>query len=766
MRKYYICLIFLALNCFCLFGQSANFIIKVKPEAGFYEKQVEVKLSCDRKKVEIYYTTDGTKPDRSSNLYDDKIILKENTVIRAIAFSGKEISESATNTYFIDEKTDLPVISIAVRPSYLFNEATGLFTKGAKAKPEMPYFGANFWSRREVPIHVEFFETNKKRVLTEEVGLSVFGGMSRVFPQKSLALAARKRYGGKYMKYPFFPNRTQRKYKHLVLRNSGSDFGNTQFRDDLLTGLAEESGMEVQAARHAVVFINGSYWGIYSMREKMNRYFIENHFNGVDKDSIDFIEHRQDVKRGSIKNYSAMRSILWSQATNLGNQNQFDRIASMMNTDNFLLHQVIEIYIDNQDAGGNIKFFRPQRKDARWDWLLFDTDFGFGLYETEAFKNNSLTFHTDPNGPAWPNPPWTTLNIRKLLENKTFKQNFVNRFADLMNTSFKPENVISKIDSFENALKSEMPRHATRWKRNLQQWKSNVERMRIFAKERPAYMKRFLQEKFNCGQDVKLSLEVNKGNGTILLNNFVKVRSDFEGFYFQNIPVSVEAIPDFGQRFVTWKGISEGEPSDKKRTLSLGKGDLNIEAVFEEVPSPWLKKIIVNELEIGGKNRLEWIEFYNQSNQKVVLTDWILQSGGELVNLPEMTLQAGGYAVIVSDSNAFKQKSPNTPYIFYKNISTFLANGQLLTFHTNEQAPVDSLSLPKIELGKSAVWSRIRPDAGAFELGEKASPASINESYRAFERQKQKEAQLIKGIGILIIIVLLMAMFRFVKVNG
>ncbi|MDV7398998.1 CotH kinase family protein, partial [Arthrospira platensis SPKY1] len=99
-------------------------------------------------------------------------------------------------------------------------------------------------------------------------------------------------------------------------------------------------------------------------------------------------------------------------------------------------YQIAEIFFDNQDAGGNIRYWKAKSADAKWRWILYDTDWGFGLHEASAYANNSLAFHTAANGPAWPNPPWSTFILRKLLENYDYQRAFVNRFADLLNTNF------------------------------------------------------------------------------------------------------------------------------------------------------------------------------------------------------------------------------------------------------------------------------------------------------------------------------------------
>src|SRR5690606_38078557 len=132
---------------------------------------------------------------------------------------------------------------------------------------------------------------------------------------------------------------------------------------------------------------------------------------------------------------------------------------------------------------------------------------------------NSLQFHTASNGPVWPNPPWSTFNLRMLLKNEDFKTRFVTRFCDRMNTVFRPDYVIARIDSMVHVIAPEMPRHWARWGLTPSHWTEKIEKMRVFAAKRPEYMRKFLQDKFpEIGSPVRLLVTIEKG-GHLMLND-------------------------------------------------------------------------------------------------------------------------------------------------------------------------------------------------------------------------------------------------------
>ena len=397
-------------------------------EGGFYDQSLTLELSATEGAT-IYYTTDGRAPVRKVRKYTKPIRIRTTMTIRAVAFLHKKRGVETGQTYFISEKrSQLATVALAVSPSKLFDPETGIFMEGKNVEDTTIYKrNANFWDKSETTVHCQIFERDGRIVHNGKMGMRLFGGFSRAFPQKSLALIARESYGDTRIRYPLFGKKGKKKYKYLVLRNAGSDFGKAHYRDALMSELTRKWDLERQDYRPAQVYINGEYWGIYNMREKVNRHFIAQHHD-VDKDSIDLMEHQLVERHGTKLHYEQMLGFM--DKYSLAKQHNFAYVESMMDVRNFMDYQIAQIYCDNQDAGGNIKYWRPQHEGGRWRWILYDTDWGFGLHDDDAYKNNSLKFHTEDDGPKWPNPPWSTFILRNLLENVAFQRQFVNRFMD------------------------------------------------------------------------------------------------------------------------------------------------------------------------------------------------------------------------------------------------------------------------------------------------------------------------------------------------
>lgn len=719
-------------------------ILKASPKAGFYPAGTIVQLHTNQPDAIIHYKING----ENSRRYNGSIVVDSTMVITGYAISNGTRSKTLTSSYFIGEDSiSLPVVSLSIQPYILFDPVKGLFKKGPRAAAKFPHKGANYYSRKEYSSHVEIFETNKKRVFHSPIGFKLFGGMSRIFPQKSFSLyASKSRYGNKYIRHQIFPEKKQKKYKRVVLRNSGSDFGETHFRDALITSFGKDIGLEVQAYRPAIVFINGKYWGIYNFREKLTRHYLAENF-GYDKDSVNLIEHRKSVQAGSRKTYDHMRTFM--RNNNLSIQENFDYVASQMDVENFMEYQILQIYIDNQDAGGNIKFWSPMKEGGRWRWILFDTDFGLGHYGRYGFRNNSLAFHTRPDGPAWPNPPWSTLNLRALLQNKAFQEQFVSRFLDRLNSTFDSSSIIPRIDQMAAGIMPELPRHWNRWKLSPKRWHTEVNRMKEFAKKRPIYMRQFLKKRFpHLGREVQLNIQVDS-NGIVELNDVIPIADQFNGIYFQKLPATVKAKPYFGCQFSHWE--MDGERiNDKELTLRFSDTLHHLKAFFIQKEHPAVRQMIINEISVSDSLSGDWIEFYNDSDRDLDISNWHLLTAdnGRFIFPPNTTIKAKDYIVICKNKERFQQAFP-TCKNFIDGLNFGLSSKkETIMLYDHLLNPVDSIgfdfsvdSFPKhiqtIALRDFGV------DNNSIEHWEKSprsgSPASVNPNYLQLKQKKDWE---------------------------
>ena len=285
------------------FTESVEFSIP----GGFYSSTQTVSLSTSGL-GSVHYTTDGSVPTPDSPIYTAPFSVGAPVVLRAAAFQPDFLpSVIATQTYFVNQETQLPVFAISVDPDDLFSDSTGIYVEGTNGVPGNCSETPKNWNRDwEKLANIEFFETDGVSVLNQQAGVKISGGCSRNYAQKSLALIARQEYGKDTFEYPFFQHKEVNSYSTLELRNSGQDWFRTMFRDGLVnTLLQEHEGMNVLAYRPAVVYLNGDYWGIHNIREFLNVAYLEQNYGAVDG-QVDLLEGLASPLVGSADAYNEM----------------------------------------------------------------------------------------------------------------------------------------------------------------------------------------------------------------------------------------------------------------------------------------------------------------------------------------------------------------------------------------------------------------------------------------------------------------------------
>ncbi len=526
-------------------GQS-NAQIQFSHSSGVYDS-ILLSLTVDGNKT-IKYTLDASIPTDTSETFSGPISINTNTIVRARVFEENLIpSLVQTKSYLINTSHQIPIISLVTENHNLYDYEEGIYSYGPEDYQEFfPFMGANFWEDWEKPIYLSYHE-NQTLSFEMDAGVKIYGGWSRAFDQKSFAIYARKKYGHGEIAYPLFPNRPYNEYQNLVLRNSGSDWLNSNIRDGVLTTLMEGSGIELMAYRPVASYLNGEYWGIYNMREKINEHMLAAKFN-IEPDSIKILEYDGEGE----EEYRAF--ISYVNLNDLAEEDHYTYVASQMDIDNYIKYQLVEIFINNTDwPGNNVKFWKSPT--TKWRWLLFDTDFGFGIWNPQDFYFNTLEFALEPSAEGWPNPPWSTLLFRKLIENINFRNKFVNQYADELNTRFLPSNIHNHIDSISNLSLAEIPQHYDRWGGDQNVYETAIENMKNFASQRPDQCKNHILTSLSLPAFHQITTQIDDTEkGFIQLNSLTLTEEEWQGDYFQEVPINIAAIAKDGYIFSHWSG--------------------------------------------------------------------------------------------------------------------------------------------------------------------------------------------------------------------
>lgn len=530
--------------------------------SGFYDGQQTLELRAQSEDANIYYTLDGSLPSQSSTKFQNPVILNKTGVIRAIQLQvGYLPSPVVTKTFLIDEPTTLPVFSIVTDPVNLWDDDTGIYVEGTGYT--WGWGHGNFWQNWEKPCFVEFWEDNRKQKIAQAAGLKIHGALTRTASQKSLRIIARSEYGKTKFSYRFFKDKNISSFNEIVLRSSGNDWARTMMADGLMnTIVAGQMDIDYDAFRPAILFLNGEYWGIHNIREKIgDDYIEENH--GFDKDNLDLLSQIDDIREGDRIAYNELLNFV--KQNSMADEANYSFAKSRMDIQEYINYYVAQVFFANHDwPAGNIKYWRTRTEFGKWRWILFDTDLAY-----QKPYLNTLLWASDPSI----HYPGTTDIFNGLLDNDGFRKQFLNTFQYHMATTFKEERLIGIIDSLQAFIEPEIQRHIDRWigkhgwthtnadgvydettwLKSYQDWANNVDGFRQFSKNRANFLNTFVSEFYEYGGSFELLLDIDPPrSGKIWINEDIAYAEPIELVLFKDQPLSIQPVNNIDTEFSNW----------------------------------------------------------------------------------------------------------------------------------------------------------------------------------------------------------------------
>jgi len=181
----------------------------------------------------------------------------------------------------------------------------------------------------------------------------------------------------------------------------------------------------------------------------------------------------------------------------------------------------------------------------------------------------------------------------KGIQNERFRNYFINRFADVMNTAYRFDNISSVENELFNQTVVEMQHEYARWgdpNHIPEQMAEFINNHLIFQSqflERTGQVRNHIQSNFNLPNQVDLTLNVYpEGAGKIYISTITPGAYPWQGVYFNGLPVRIEAIPADGYAFHHWR--DNGLISDTLNAVfedNLNALEISFEAYFEEMPT-------------------------------------------------------------------------------------------------------------------------------------------------------------------------------------
>lgn len=743
-----------------------------------------ITLGCKTSNAKIRYTINGSIPTEDSPRYKPdttKLSIDSIKIFRARAFKdGYLPSDILTGSFITYDKdrdncegTNPPVVSIVTDKDYLSDSKIGIHcigdegiagTKGCIAER------ANYNQAWKRAVNFEYFVDGEQK-MSQEAMIGIIGGCSRKYDVKSLKISTSKRLGAEVFDYAFFKDSDKKgqKYSSLQLRNGGNGYESLRFRDGFIQSLAKSMGnIDYQAYQPVSYYLNGKYKGLMGLRERTNGSYIEANY-GIEEDKIDLIEMSENKIEASLGDLNAYNEMI-AFATDSNNYKKETFVAELsnyMDVDEYVNYMIFEQFIVNTDWPGNNQKCWRKHIGGKFRWILYDTDFGFGLYGWNDNNYcdaslNTIKWCTGEGEHNWANASstgngyelteeskWKTILFKSLMKNKGFRNMFATKALQHLSTTFDKDVIKHKADSFKELVRRE---HCATKQAGMPGWDSTtdgINGMCDFAYSRRTKYKEDLASYCKFDKDNMSTLYIScegdfskkiKGfyvNDVAMDGNSVKIK------LFKKMDVNIKPILPNGYIVKGWK-VDTLRYNTYNCGLTLTKDTmkvvLNIQEESYDKPT-----IVINE--VCSKSTIfidpesnageDWIELYNPGETAVDVAGFYLKDkdttvmiarGYEMTNIPpkgHLLLWADGRGKSGAQHLGFKLSTSGEKLTLFKDVrdSIILVDG--IEFGTIEQ----DCSYGRVTDGASKfkIFSACEKHDG-FQFSE-ASPGEANGIY-------------------------------------
>lgn len=520
-------------------------------QSGFFNEPFSVTMTNPNPgSSSIHYTTDGSEPSILSPLYNGtplQVLYSQVLKARIFAF-GHLPSRNTVASYLFGVSHSTPVVSVITDQVNLYG-ASGIFD--------------NWWTDWEKTAYVEYFDSTANLIFSQRAGMQIDGGWggARYQPQHSFRLELDDGVlGDGTIEYKLIPGRPERtEYSKFYLRNGSNQYLAMPYKDaSQVTAMGSGTHNYYSAWRPVSVYLNGYYFGLYELREKIDAEYFET-LEGADNDEMDLLSLSAwygsvlRANEGSvdsfIDDYTAFTLI---DPADTGYWKLADQYFDLTYYTDYIIG---ESWIANTDwPGNNIKIYRSDMTNYRWRFCLIDLELSLAPNSWTDCYYDHIRYMMDYDA----NNPY--INIwKRSIQNPGYVNYFINRYADVMNTAYRIENISVIENRMFNLTVTEMPKEYARWgdPNNIPaQMNTFIDNHNIFQSqlaERTTQVRNHIETNFNLPNQVDLTLEVNPaGAGKIHISTITPEDYPWQGVYFNGVPITIEAIANEGYNFLNW----------------------------------------------------------------------------------------------------------------------------------------------------------------------------------------------------------------------
>ena len=378
----------------------------------------------------------------------------------------------------IEGLKSLPILSIATDKDNLFSHENDPDRGGIYifTGPPVGDGTGHGWTRPASVELINFPSGENGNGFSTTCGLRLHGGHGRLAeknPKHSFRLVFKEKYGPKTLHFPLFGDDQPQKFDQLVLRchfgNSWQHWDNgirkkAQYTRDVWTRrMQRKMGHTSANALYVHLFLNGMYWGLYNIAERVDDQFGKDHLGGK-KSDIDVIKIEEDggshieASEGDLEAWKLMvqtAAVVGGAPADITPEDAYQQLAdSLLDIDAFIDYMLINQYAGNTDWDHhNWYALRRRGADSQgFRFLCWDTEMIFNSRSENVLNKN--------NGSGYP-----TGIFHNLLQNDDFARRYLRRAKVLLsdNGLLGKTAVVEVWDSLYNTISTALYDEAARW---------------------------------------------------------------------------------------------------------------------------------------------------------------------------------------------------------------------------------------------------------------------------------------------------------------
>lgn len=513
-------------------------------EAGFYEEPFELELSA--KSGTIYYTLDGSVPDKNSIKYEAPILIADATdnpnvysmredvsagfekeeiekissgymgyqvpdynvdkatIVRAVIYEGNgKYSEVKTASYFVGfEKKDgydgIKTISIVTDPSNLFDYETGIYVTGRTYDEYVKEYRGNgeyYWREEFWALWLANYRNSGiKWERKAECQFFDENGQPQLMQECGIRV-----HGGVSRGYnPKSLNIYARKEYdgNKVLQ---ADLFETGYYPSTVTLFQGGNDVRTKAKDYIVadeirdMQVSVMHYEPYVLFLNgeywgvywLNEKYDANYFEyhyGVDKDNVIMIKSGE-LEEGEEEDFKYYSKMYeFCSQTDVTKEENYQRVCEMIDMESYMDYYAIMCYIG---------------RSGDWPWLNYglwrvekteNTPYGDGKWRWVIFDLNSPGFGVDLDSVGYVMEHDEMFD--NLMKNATFRAQFLERMEEVADTVFAADKMNEKLEEYREYMAEPMRENDKRFfgDDSLTAFEAGIDELQYFFAERKAYI--------------------------------------------------------------------------------------------------------------------------------------------------------------------------------------------------------------------------------------------------------------------------------------